>query len=351
MSDFQAGLLFAIVMYCLVCRKGRWDTAVGGLAACCLILTRPSFSALPVLLLVCALVLRRSAWRIPVAQLIFYIAFSAFGLGVNWHMQSRGASDLQNGYVTDFAAVVAHKRFHPAGEATEAWFYREGAAIAGRPWEELTRRERDAYALRSLAQHVRRQPLRLAIGWTVTFVKYTFAPLESAVDRLLSILSFDYPTWLRVSLTALFLPLWLMMLLPPLLDRRFLPYYYAVVALFVYEVGVSALDSAQGERIRFPLLFVMLPLVIVNFRSLTGCVRERLSVAARAHREVRSGEVRNSSSRELCGMTTSWFKGGGMEYAKMLWVLPGLMSVSARISEQLPRTPAATSEDTLDAVE
>jgi hypothetical protein len=305
MSDFQAGLLFAIAMYCLVCRKGRWGTTVGGLAACCLILTRPSFSALPVLLLVCALVLRRSAWRIPVAQLIFYITFSALGLGVNWYRQTKSASDLQNGYLAKFADAVAVKKFRPAGETTDAWFYQEGAAIAGRPWDDLTRRERDDYALRALAQHVRRQPVRFAIGSAVTFVKYTFVPLENAVGSVFSVLSLRYPTWLRVLLAALFLPLWLLMLIPPLRDRRFLPYYFAVVVLFVYEVGVSALDSAQGERIRFPLLFVMLPLVIVNLRSLASLVRVRRSGTDFVHREVKSGEVRDSASREFCGMTTS----------------------------------------------
>ena len=34
------------------------------------------------------------------------------------------------------------------------------------------------------------------------------------------------------------------------------------------------------------------------------------------------------------GYMANWFKGGGMEYAKMLWVLLGLMSVYARILEQ-----------------
>lgn len=34
------------------------------------------------------------------------------------------------------------------------------------------------------------------------------------------------------------------------------------------------------------------------------------------------------------GFMTTWFKGGGMEYAKMLWVLLGLMSAYAQILEQ-----------------
>lgn len=306
MSDFQAGLLFAIAMYCLMYRKEMWGTAVGGLAACGLLLTRPTFSAFPVLLLVCALVLRRSAWRISVAQLVFYIAFSVLGLGVNWYMQSRGANDLQNGYLAKFAAAVADKRFRPAGETTDTWFYQEGAAIAGRPWEELTRRERDASALRALEQHVRRQPVRFAIGWTVAFVKYTFVPLENAVGSVASVLSLQYPTWLRVFLAALFLPLWLLMLSPPLGNRRFLPYYYAVVVLFVYEVGASALDRAQGERIRFPLLFVLLPMVIVNLRSTVRLARERLSGVSRRHHEDRqAGAGCPESEPRQAGPTSS----------------------------------------------
>ena len=36
------------------------------------------------------------------------------------------------------------------------------------------------------------------------------------------------------------------------------------------------------------------------------------------------------------GYMTTWFKGGGAEYSKMLWVLLGLMSAYARILEQPP---------------
>jgi O-antigen ligase len=48
---------------------------------------------------------------------------------------------------------------------------------------------------------------------------------------------------------------------------------------------------------------------------------------------------------------TTWFKGGGAEYGKMLWVLLGLMSAYSRILEQPSGTQAATSADVLDAVE
>lgn len=36
------------------------------------------------------------------------------------------------------------------------------------------------------------------------------------------------------------------------------------------------------------------------------------------------------------GYMTTWFKGGGAEYSKMLWVLLGLMSTYARMLEQYP---------------
>jgi hypothetical protein len=45
------------------------------------------------------------------------------------------------------------------------------------------------------------------------------------------------------------------------------------------------------------------------------------------------------------GYMTTWFKGGGAEYQKMLWVLLGLMSAYARILEQPPEPQDAVLED------
>ena len=36
------------------------------------------------------------------------------------------------------------------------------------------------------------------------------------------------------------------------------------------------------------------------------------------------------------GFATTWFKGGGMEYSKMLWELPSLMSAYALVLENRP---------------
>jgi hypothetical protein len=38
------------------------------------------------------------------------------------------------------------------------------------------------------------------------------------------------------------------------------------------------------------------------------------------------------------GYMTTWFKGGGMEYSKMVWVLLGLMNAYSRMLEQPPGT-------------
>jgi hypothetical protein len=58
-----------------------------------------------------------------------------------------------------------------------------------------------------------------------------------------------------------------------------------------------------------------------------------LSAAMRSDRtkEARFAAVLLAS---FAGYMTNWFKGGGMEYAKILWVLLGLMSAYARILEQ-----------------
>ena len=45
------------------------------------------------------------------------------------------------------------------------------------------------------------------------------------------------------------------------------------------------------------------------------------------------------------GYMTTWFKGGGAEYQKILWVLLGLMSAYSRILEQLPRAVATKPRD------
>jgi hypothetical protein len=64
---------------------------------------------------------------------------------------------------------------------------------------------------------------------------------------------------------ALFLPLWMLFLLPPVTSgSKGIAYYLLVLLLLLYILGISLHTKDQGERIRFPMLAFMVPLILIN---------------------------------------------------------------------------------------
>ena len=124
--------------------------------------------------------------------------------------------------------------------------------------------------------------------------------------------------------------------------------------LLGFGLGTNGLAiSARGaaEVVHNSPLAVAIELGVVGLALycalLTYCTGRLWRAIASATRQGRLSEAGFAVVllASFFGYMTTWFKGGGMEYAKMLWVLLGLMSAYARILEQPPEAVAADSGD------
>ena len=142
---------------------------------------------------------------------------------------------------------------------------------AGRPYGELTRAEQERVARGILFEKASARPGALVLAWSKNFIKYLFVPIENPAllaSVALGATETDYDA-VRPILFVLFLPLWLLVLVPPRgQSRGYMAYYMAVLLVLAYVLALSALAGESGERMRFPVLALMLPLAAVNFERL-----------------------------------------------------------------------------------
>jgi hypothetical protein len=105
--------------------------------------------------------------------------------------------------------------------------------------------------------------------------------------------------------------------------------------------------TATGLVVHNPLLGVAIELGLPGLLLYLGFTVYPLVLLLRALKSsVRLGRPKESAFAivlvaSFAGYMASWFKGGGMECNKMLWVLLGLMSAYARILEQPPDVEGA----------
>ena len=115
------------------------------------------------------------------------------------------------------------------------------------------------------------RPGTFVLAWSKNFVKYLFVPIVN--PALLASVALGatatYYSAVRPILFILFLPLWLLVLVPPRgQSRGFKAYYLVFMLMLAYVLGLSALVGQAGERMRFPVLALMLPLAAVNLERL-----------------------------------------------------------------------------------
>jgi hypothetical protein len=78
-----------------------------------------------------------------------------------------------------------------------------------------------------------------------------------------------YREYLRPLMTLLFLPLWVLTLVPPLGESPSRRMYYVLMWACVFcTVGLASITTGSGERIRFIVLATMLPVMVWNAQAL-----------------------------------------------------------------------------------
>lgn len=292
LTDFQAGLLFGLFIYCLLFKRSWPWVIVGGLAIGMATLTRPTFTAFAVLIPVAALLARRFTSKVPWSQVAVYVLCSLLACGINSVQTYRSRNVTGSDSFTVFHMLCVPFYNHIDGEETDlvaykAKFQREIAERAGRPYSELTRAEKEPLARQWMTEKIMAHPGRFVLGCTKSFLKYLFVPIERPADvATATLISEDqYYAVLRPILFGLCLPLWILSIFPPLgHPRRYMFYYLIVVVLVLYVLGWSSLVGGAGERYRFPVLAALFSLAALNLQSVVRWASTRKTAAKGAPR-------------------------------------------------------------------
>ena len=285
MTDFLAALWFGIFLYGLM----FWRTPAAVVAASvCLALatlTRPTFTFFPLLLPAAAYLAGRLVRPVPWYQLAGLTACSLAATGVSVAYQYSfyrylGPSPTMLMPIQEILYYGVYHRSGPASDysAFQDEFRGEIARRAGRTFEALSPAERDTLAGQLFRERAAGHPMEVVVNCAKNFVKYLFAPVESIVLRTVTAMNNPdlYARAVRPLLILLCLPVWVGSLIPPMgSPPRCKAYYLLVVGCLFYIVGLSAIGTGSGERIRFPMLAFMVPIAVWNIEHLIRYARTR----------------------------------------------------------------------------
>jgi hypothetical protein len=158
-------------------------------------------------------------------------------------------------------------------------FESEISRRAGQSYDSLSKTDQQKIANEIFAEQLKLHPREILLLATKTFVKYLFGPVESLLPRIVAWMADEsaYQRYVRPLLALIFLPIWILCLVPPVQRLPHRRSYYALVVLFwFYLAGITALNPRQGERIRFPMMAFLLPIAAWNIQIGYGYVRSRL---------------------------------------------------------------------------
>jgi hypothetical protein len=289
MTDFIASFCFGVFLYGMLFWRYRFSGLVSGIALALATLIRPTFTFIPLLLPPAAYLTARITTKVPRSHLVGFVLFSLLATGASTMHQY--AAD---GYFGPSPALTPNiertiyfslKANHLSESDYIREFEEEIERRAGQPFTTLTRTDLEKYAKEMLLETLVSHPAEVILYLAKNFVKYIFVPIESATAKLTTLHISDeaYLTYVRPALGLLCLPIWLFSLTLPFGAPHKRKMYYLFVMMFlVYVVGISAMAPRQGERMRFPVLAFMLPVMVLNVHRLHSCLRQRVVPAGRS---------------------------------------------------------------------
>ncbi len=275
MTDFLASLFFGIFLYGMLFWRTPSSVVWSGISLALATVTRPTFTYIPFLLPLVSYLIGGVTSRVPRRHVLAFAAFSmaATGLSTLYQYTSYGYLGPSPILITPIAETLYHGVVKDQATGSDYVTYRRGfeaevAERAGRRFETLSPGERDAYAKEIFREELIAHPAQILANYLKNFVKYVFVPVESIWLRLTGLYFSDqmYVTYVRPLLGIICLPVWLLSLIPPIGTKSHKTYYLLAIVLLVYVVGLSAIGTGSGERIRFPVLAFMLPVTIWNIR-------------------------------------------------------------------------------------
>jgi hypothetical protein len=288
LTDFLASFFFGIFLYGMLFWRRRSSVPLSGTALALATSTRPTFTFIPFLLPLAAYLIGGFTSKVPKNYLIAFILFSFVATGISvMHQYTSDGYIGPSSVVTQNIVRIIYFSLKE-DQLTESDYTREFEGEigrrAGQPFVTLSRSAQEKYAKEMLFEVLVSHPRQVILYLVRNFVKYIFVPVESVVARLTALYLSEqaYLTYVRPVLGLLCLPVWLFSLSPPFgSPKKYKMYYLLVVIFLLYVVGVSAITPLQGERMRFPVLVFMLPVMVWNVHCLHSYLSEWLVQRAR----------------------------------------------------------------------
>jgi len=290
MTDFLAAFCFSVFLYGLLFWRDRWGALVSAGALAVATLTRPTFTFLPLLLPAAAYLVRRITSKIPATHLLLFAACSIAATSVSVAYQYAfnryaGPSPLLILPIQEmlYHGVVRQRSPAPDYATFQQQFAAEVEKRAGRPFATLTAGERERTAKEIFGEAFRAYPVEITANVLKNALKYVFVPVESSLSRFWAIYASasTYATAVRPIVALVWFPVWTLALVPPIesTPRRRM-YYLLMMGCLAYIIGFSSISTGSGERIRFPVLMFMFPVLMWNvewLRSRRWSTRWRVS--------------------------------------------------------------------------
>jgi hypothetical protein len=272
LSDFLAAVFFCIFFYGLLFWRSRSCVLLSAIALALATLTRPTFTFIPLLLPVAAYLTQRTTARISWSHIVVFAAASiaATSVSVGYQYFSYGHLGPSSIMAKNIGRTL-HYSFVGTYPFDYEKFQRKVAEDAGKSLAMLPPREEEKQSVRLLLKEFMAHPPEILLQFAITFLKYLFVPVESVIAKWVSLYIDEqtYSVHVRPVLGLLCLPVWVLSLFPPRgATRMSMPYYLLVMLFLIYILGVTIINPLQGERIRFPVLVFLMPIMLWNLQGL-----------------------------------------------------------------------------------
>ena len=275
LTDFLASFLFGVFLYGFIFCRSRSSVLLSGTSLALATLTRPAFTFIPFLLPFVAYIIGKFTSKLPRKHLAVFMLCSFIGTGISVIYQYTAdgyigpASMLTQSIARTMYFSLKENRLIESDYIRE--FEREIERRAGQSFVKLSRSDHEKYAKEMFFEALISYPRQVIFYLIKNVIKHIFVPIEASTRELTVFYMSEqvYLTYIRPILGLLCLPIWLLSLSPPIgLPKKYKMYYLLVLILLFYMVGMSAMSPLAGERMRFPVLAFMMPVMVWNIHNL-----------------------------------------------------------------------------------
>jgi hypothetical protein len=273
-SDFLASFFFGVFFYGLLFWRSRLAGLLSGTFLALATFVRPTFTFVPLVLPLAAYLVGRITSRLSWRYILTYIVMSlgATAVSISYQYYSFGYVGPSDVVAKNIGRTLHHASKDKAMTLHDYQAFRERIAKeAGMEADALLPTDEEPYAKKILLDELQLRPGVILVQIISTAIKYIFVPVESFWSSFVRFYGNDqmYQTYVRPFLGLACLPLWVLALIPPQgSTHRKKPYYLLVMIFLLYVVGLTAINPGQGERIRFPVLAGVFPIILWNVRDL-----------------------------------------------------------------------------------